>query len=241
MLEIHWLDKLTYEDGLKLQDETMQKVRSGQATDTLLLLEHEPVYTIGHTQDRSSLRSDTLPHPVHTINRGGQATYHGPGQLVAYPILNLTEIQRDLHRYLRFLEKAILQTAADFGLTANLSEGFTGVWIENRKMVSIGVGVRQWISMHGMAWNITPESLSGFTAITPCGIGGVQMTCLANEVKKEISVRQVGDAFSANFRQGHAEAKSAGNFEAAFSLHESEQTRDETALRKSEAPGAAAP
>ncbi|MFV0337744.1 MAG: lipoyl(octanoyl) transferase LipB [Chthoniobacterales bacterium] len=218
MLEIRWLGRVTYENGLVLQDECVQKVRGGSAPDTLLLLEHEPVYTIGHTQDRSSLRSDMLPYPIHTINRGGQATYHGPGQLVAYPILNLTEIQRDLHCYLRFLEKVILKTAADFGVAANLSEGFTGVWVGNRKMVSIGVGVRQWISMHGLAWNITRQSLDGFQAITPCGISGVEMTSLSQEAQKKLSVQEVSHALSANFRQGHAEAKSVKNFEAAFSL-----------------------
>ncbi len=171
-----------YARGLEMQDDLVARRRDGQAGDTLLLLEHEPVYTIGRTRERSSLGAvPMLPHPVHEISRGGQATYHGPGQLTGYPIVDLTRCGRDLHRYLRLLEQALIDTCACFGVKARRLEGMTGVWIEDRKLASIGVGVRRWISLHGFAINLTPESLSGFQAITPCGISGVKMTCLAAE------------------------------------------------------------
>jgi len=219
VLEIIWLGRMSFESALEYQEGLMTRVREGSAPDTLLLLEHEPVYTIGRTRDTSSLRTTTaLPHPVHTINRGGQATYHGPGQLIAYPILDLNRIERDLHHYLRFLEEAVIQSCREFGVEATRSNGLTGVWTEDRKMTSIGVGVRQWISMHGIGWNITAESVTGFAHITPCGIGGVEMTTLSREAGKEISVSTAADALAAVFRQGHAEAKAAESFSAAFSL-----------------------
>lgn len=176
-----------YARGLEMQDDLVARRRDGQAGDTLLLLEHEPVYTIGRTRERSSLGAvPTLPHPVHEISRGGQATYHGPGQLTGYPIVDLTRCGRDLHRYLRILEQALIDTCACFDVEAGRREGMTGVWVGDRKLASIGVGVRRWISLHGFAINLTPESLTGFQAITPCGISGVKMTCLTAETAQPI-------------------------------------------------------
>jgi lipoyl(octanoyl) transferase len=135
-----------------------------------------------------------LPHPVVETNRGGQATYHGPGQLVGYPILDLRQRGQDLHAHLRMLEDVLIETCRHFGVEAGRREGLTGVWVDDRKLASIGVGVKKWISMHGFAINITRESLSGFFAITPCGIDGVTMTCVSQEAGKEISVADFADA-----------------------------------------------
>jgi len=177
-----------------LQEDHVDAILAGALGDAVFLLEHEPVYTIGRLRDQTSLRDpSTLPFPVHETNRGGQATYHGPGQLTGYPILDLTPRGRDLHVHLRLLEEALIRTSAAFGVTATRREGFTGVWVENRKLASIGVGVRKWISMHGFALNVTRQCLPPFFAITPCGLDGVTMTSLETETGRPISVRQAAD------------------------------------------------
>ncbi|MDP4623930.1 MAG: lipoyl(octanoyl) transferase LipB [Akkermansiaceae bacterium] len=180
---------ISYSDGLKLQEDMVAGILSGETEDTIFLLEHDPVYTIGRLRDQSSLRAAaSLPHPVFEINRGGQATYHGPGQLVGYPILDLTPRGKDLHLHLRLIEDALIDACADLGVQAGRREGMTGVWVENRKLASIGVGVRKWISMHGFAINVTRESLPPFLSITPCGLDGVSMTCLDAESESEITM-----------------------------------------------------
>src|SRR5205807_10503670 len=156
--------------------------------DELLLLEHEPVYTIGRTPDKSSLlNSAHLPHPLFVINRGGQATYHGPGQLIGYPIVDLRRCGQDLHLYLRWLEQLLIDLLQVFGVTAARRDGLTGVWVEERKIASIGVGVRHWISMHGFALNVNGD-LSPFDQITPCGISNVAMTSIEKEAGKGVTV-----------------------------------------------------
>jgi lipoyl(octanoyl) transferase len=172
--------RLSFEAALALQEQLVQQVQCGEADETLILLDHEPVYTIGRTRDRSSLR-EGLPHAVFETNRGGQATYHGPGQLTGYPILDLNTRGRDLHFYLRFLEEYLIRFSAGFGVTAHRREGLTGVWVGERKLASLGVGVRKWISMHGFAINILATSTAAFSSITPCGLTGVEMTSLERE------------------------------------------------------------
>lgn len=187
-----------YEEGLRIQDAAVNAVLDGTGDETLFLLEHAPVYTIGRIRDQSSLRTrDSLPYPVFEISRGGQATYHGPGQLVGYPILDLRTRDRDLHAHLRKLEDAIIRTCQHFGVPADRREGLTGVWVENRKLASIGVGVRKWISLHGFALNVTNESLPPFFAITPCGIDGVTMSSIEKESGQPVSVKQVADVLAA--------------------------------------------
>jgi lipoyl(octanoyl) transferase len=172
--------RMSFEAALALQENLVAELQSGRGEETLVLLEHEPVFTIGRTRDRSSLRQN-LPHPVFETNRGGQATFHGPGQLVGYPVLDLSRRGRDLHRYLRFLEDLLIELSASYGVTAQNREGLTGVWVGPRKLASLGVGVRKWVSMHGFAINITRESTEAFAHITPCGLTGVEMTSLAHE------------------------------------------------------------
>jgi lipoyl(octanoyl) transferase len=199
---LHLPVPIDYEAGLRLQEGHVQAILDGIDGDTILLLEHLPVYTIGRLRDQSSLRDPaTLPYPVHEINRGGQATYHGPGQLVGYPILDLTPRGKDLHEHLRKLEDALIRACLRFNVNAGRRDGLTGVWVGNRKLASIGVGVRKWISMHGFAINITEESLPPFQAITPCGIDGVSMSCLENEAGREISVREASAVIAEELRQ----------------------------------------
>lgn len=202
-MEIQHLPGLiSYDDGLKLQQETVDAILAGEKSEIIYLLEHQPVYTIGRLRDRSSLRDPSfLPHPVHETNRGGQATYHGPGQIVGYPILNLTGRGKDLHEHLRKIEDALIRACQSFGVAATRRDGLTGVWVENRKLASIGVGVRKWISMHGFAINITAESLPPFFAITPCGLDGVSMTTLSAEAGREITITEASKAIEHELRQ----------------------------------------
>lgn len=182
MLPARWLGTLAYEDGLTLQDQLHAGILAGRTPEQVLHLEHQPVYTIGRTRDQSSLGDGcALPHPVHVISRGGQATYHGPGQLVSYPLLDLSGRGRDLHAYLRALEQALIDSCHDLGIPALRRDGLTGIWVEQRKLASIGVGVRRWVTFHGLAINVTSRALQGFAAITPCGLDGVSMTSLADE------------------------------------------------------------
>jgi lipoyl(octanoyl) transferase len=187
---------MKFADALVLQEELVTRKRDDRAAaDELLLLEHEPVYTIGRTPDRSSLLgAEHLPHPLFPINRGGQATYHGPGQLIGYPIIDLHRCGRDLHRYLRWLEQVLIELLADYKLPARRRDGLTGVWIGQRKIASIGVGVRYWITMHGFALNVGGD-LEPFRNIIPCGITDVAMTSIEKETGQTCSVVDIANAF----------------------------------------------
>ena len=194
-LRVPWLGRTEFAQALALQEELAAKKREDASLeDQLLLLEHEPVYTIGRTPDRSSLLGSThLPHPVFSINRGGQATYHGPGQLMGYPIIDLRRCGQDLHKYLRWLEQLLIDLLARYDIAAQRRESLTGVWVENRKIASIGVGVRHWITMHGFALNVCGD-LSPFDHIVPCGINNVAITSMEKETKKSFTVASVARA-----------------------------------------------
>ena len=194
-LRVRWLGRMQFAAALALQEEILAKKRKDRlSADELLLLEHEPVYTIGRTTDRSSLLGAThLPHPLFSINRGGQATYHGPGQLMGYPIIDLHRCGQDLHRYLRWIEQLLIELLTGYGIAASRRESLTGVWVENRKIASIGVGVRHWITMHGFALNVCGD-LSPFNHIVPCGINKIAMTSIEKETEKAFSVADVATA-----------------------------------------------
>ena len=191
-LRVRWLGRMDFATALALQEElVLKKRRDSSMEDYLLLLEHEPVYTIGRTPDQSSLLgAGHLPHPLFVINRGGQATYHGPGQLMGYPIIDLRRCGQDLHKYLRWLEQLLIDLLAENGITASRRESLTGVWVGNRKIVSIGVGVRHWITMHGFALNVSGD-LSPFNHIVPCGINNVAMTSMEKETGMPFTVARV--------------------------------------------------
>ena len=194
-----WLGRISYEDGLNLQEALVRQKTEGDPANHLLLLEHDPVYTMGRTRDESSLLAEELlPHPVHRTNRGGQATYHGPGQLVGYPLLDLNLHGRDLHKYLRFLEEVLIDVLDAYEVQGCRRDGLTGVWVEDRKIASIGVGVRRWISMHGFALNVARD-LPGFSAIIPCGIAGVTMTSLSQEAGRDLTTREVAETTATLF------------------------------------------
>ncbi len=206
-LNVRWLGRVEFAHALVLQEEIVARKRNDVSMeDQLLLLEHEPVYTIGRTPDQSSLSAAGsrptrdgelgaahLPHPLFAINRGGQATYHGPGQLMGYPIIDLRRCGHDLHKYLRWLEQLLIEVLAEYGITAMQRESLTGVWVEDRKIASIGVGVRHWITMHGFALNVSGD-LSPFNHIVPCGIDNVAMTSMEKETGAAFSVSDVAMA-----------------------------------------------
>lgn len=166
--------------------------------DILLLLEHPAVYTLGTGSSPDFIKFSSDQYPLYRVERGGEVTYHCPGQLVGYPILNLCYYRQDLHWYLRQLEEVIIQALAEYDLGGERVTGLTGVWIEGRKVAAIGVKVKRWITMHGFALNVCPD-LSGFNQIVPCGISDRPVGSLS-QFQPQITVEQVrlslGRAFS---------------------------------------------
>ncbi len=171
------LGLVEYTQALALQETLVKQRCAGEGVDTLLLLEHPPVFTLGRGADERNLLTPRGT-PVHRVSRGGEVTFHGPGQLVGYPILDLISHGRDVHAYLRRLEAVLIDVLTEYGLPAQRQPDLTGVWIENQKIASIGVGVRRWITYHGFALNVDPD-LSYFADIVPCGIRGVRMTSMS--------------------------------------------------------------
>lgn len=168
--------------------------------DSLLLLQHPPVYTLGQGADtRFLLDLDPTREELHRVERGGEVTYHCPGQLVGYAILNLHRHRLDLHWYLRQLEEVLIGTLAEYGLAAERIDGLTGVWLEGRKVAAIGIKVSRWITMHGFALNVCPD-LSGFEKIVPCGIAGKPVGSLA-QFLPEVSLAAVQKVVVEQFEQ----------------------------------------
>ncbi len=163
--------------------------QSPDLPDLLCLLEHPSVYTLGQASDTSFVRFEPGQYDLHRIERGGEVTYHAPGQLVGYPILNLNHYRPDLHWYLRQLEEVVIRTVAHYGLSGVRLEGLTGVWIDGFKVAAIGIKVSRWITMHGFALNICPDMV-GFGRIVPCGIAGRPVGSLAQWIPG-ITVAQV--------------------------------------------------
>lgn len=161
--------------------------------DILVLVEHPDVITLGRSAKPDNVLAPGAT-PVVAIERGGDVTYHGPGQLVAYPIFLLREDERDLHRYLRSLEEAVIRTVGDFGITATRHPGKTGVWTsakdDGRKLASIGVAVKKWVTLHGLALNVTTD-LARFAAINPCGFDASVMTSMARELGTSVDMDAV--------------------------------------------------
>ncbi len=168
-----------------------QKINNSQLDDVLILLEHPPVYTLGTGSTADFLKFDPQKSEfeIHRIERGGEVTYHCPGQLVGYPIMNLRYYRQDLHWYLRQLEAVIINTVANYGLKAYRVPKLTGVWLEGKKIAAIGIKVRRWITMHGFAVNVCPD-MSGFKQIVPCGIVDKPVGSLA-EFMPNITVEKI--------------------------------------------------
>jgi lipoyl(octanoyl) transferase len=185
-------------------DDLAQRRRAGEIPDQLLLLEHPHVLTLGRDAHIENILADSerlraLGVEVHEAGRGGDVTYHGPGQLVAYPILDLAPDRCDLHRYVRDLEHVMLGVLADFGISGFVVPGKTGVWVENAKVGAIGVRVARWITSHGIAFNVHSD-LAFFDLIVPCGLRDSAVTSLAALTgRDDLSVQDVGTRFAAHF------------------------------------------
>lgn len=178
-----------YREGLALQDALVRARAAGATGDWLLYPDHPAVLTVGRNPSEGSLRADanalaSLGVEVFEVPRGGDVTWHGPGQLVGYPVVALDRVDRDLHRWLRLLEETLIRALASHGIVSERSPGRTGVWVGERKIASLGVAVRRWVGYHGFALNVRPD-LSGFSLIHPCGLKGVQMTSMAAELGTE--------------------------------------------------------
>ncbi len=177
------LGPTSYRDGLELQEGLVQARAAGDTGDWLLFPDHPPVLTVGRNPSAGALLASpaTLSArgiEVFEVARGGDVTWHGPGQLVGYPILDLNSRGRDLHKYLRGIEQVLIQALAAYGIVAGRSARNTGVWVGDDKIASIGIAVRRWVSYHGFALNVAPD-LADFDLIHPCGLRGVRMTSLA--------------------------------------------------------------
>lgn len=186
---------LEYHTAWDLQRGIFQKVVEGGLTDTLILLEHPHTYTLGKTADRSNLIANDIylkdnKIAVVDIDRGGDITYHGPGQLVGYPIIDLKKWKMDSHKYLRALEEVLIGFCNEYSLSAGRIEGLTGVWINQRKIAAIGIKISRWVTMHGFALNISAD-LNYFGGIIPCGIKDKDVTSLEKETGMKHEMKPV--------------------------------------------------
>jgi lipoyl(octanoyl) transferase len=208
-LAIRRLGTVPYTDALALQQSLVEQRRAGRIPDTLLLLEHPAVITIG--VKRTDARAHVVATPerlaelgveVIETGRGGDVTFHGPGQLVAYPILDLRPDRQDVHQYVRDLEAVMIQVCAGYGVTAGRVPGYSGAWVDDRKIGAIGVRISRWITSHGLAFNVATD-LAGFDLIVPCGIADRGVTSLARELGRPVEPAEVGErlvqAFAAVF------------------------------------------
>ncbi|HSC34545.1 MAG TPA: lipoyl(octanoyl) transferase LipB [Thermodesulfobacteriota bacterium] len=187
--KVYKLGNVPYRKALEIQLKLLEMRTNGEIGDTLLLLEHPPTFTIGRRGNMGNLlaaKNYLSKAGIHfeVISRGGDITYHGPGQLVGYPIMDLNGMGRDIHKYLRNLEETIILSLADFGIRGRRIKGITGVWTKWHKIASIGVGVRRWVTYHGFALNVNTD-LSYFDMIVPCGIENVKMTSIQRWLGKK--------------------------------------------------------
>jgi lipoyl(octanoyl) transferase len=194
-LAVRRVGRIRYSEGLRLQAQLVGDRQAGRIPDTMLLLEHDPVFTLGQNAKREHVLvpTDALRargFDVEETGRGGDVTYHGPGQLVAYPIVDLSPDRKDVHRYLRDLEEALIRTCADYGLAAGRVDKMTGVWIGGRKVAAIGVRIARWVTSHGLALNVTTD-LNAFRHIVPCGLHGHDVTSLERELGRGVALDEV--------------------------------------------------
>jgi lipoate-protein ligase B len=213
-LQILDLGRVSYEKAWKYQKELVESRRRGEIGDSLVFVEHLPVLTLGRAWKPQNVLADGRELKekgveVYEVERGGDVTFHGPGQIVGYPIVDLAQRGRDLHRYLRDLEDVLIQTVASYGLEAGRKPGLTGVWVGEEKVCAFGVAVKSWVSYHGFALNVNTD-LSYFSLINPCGIQDKGITSLAKLLghwvdPEEVKAR-IAEAFAQVFGYSMEEA-----------------------------------
>lgn len=202
-ISCEWRGTVPYADGLTLQNERAEAVRKNGSGGTLLLLEHPPVLTDGRFGKGGNFvaSEDEIKRrgvEVHRTGRGGDVTFHGPGQLVSYPVISLREFGLGARAYVRALEETIIRTLRDFDVESARREGYPGVWTSGGKIASIGVAVRGGVTMHGSALNVNTD-LSYFSLIVPCGISGVTVTSMQEILGKRLDVKDVAMSYAQNF------------------------------------------
>ncbi|MFQ5848483.1 MAG: lipoyl(octanoyl) transferase LipB [Candidatus Methylomirabilales bacterium] len=201
--EVSWLGRVDYGEALALQRQRAAARMRGDVEDGLLLVEHPPVITLGRGATREHLCAgeDLLKArgiEVWEIERGGDVTFHGPGQLVGYPVLDLIQHGKDLHRYMRGLEQVLIRTLHTYGIQGERVRGQTGVWVDGAKIASIGVHVSRWVSWQGFALNVSVD-LRCFDLIVPCGLRGIRMTSMASLLDREVPVQAVAEVTAHEF------------------------------------------
>jgi len=201
--EARYLGRVAYPDGERLQESLVRDLIASRGGESLLLLEHPHVVTLGRGADGANVLLDEATRAaegigLHETGRGGDVTYHGPGQLVGYPILDLRPDRCDVHRYVRDLEEVLIRTARDFGVEAGRVSGRTGVWSGGRKLAAIGVRVSRWVTSHGFAFNVTTD-LSYFDHIVPCGIADAGVTSLLDRTGRRHDLEEVARAATFHF------------------------------------------
>lgn len=194
---------IDYKEAWDLQQEIHSKRVSGEVEDYLFLLEHPNTYTLGKTAHKENLvgSEDYLKQnqiSVYDIDRGGDITYHGPGQIVGYPIIDLNNWYKDAHKYLRALEEVIIKTCREYGLRCERNPKYTGVWLGDKKIAAIGIKISRWVTMHGFSFNVNTD-LNLFNGIIPCGIQDKSVTSLKQELKREIIIQEVKEKLLKNF------------------------------------------
>ncbi len=198
------LGLVSFHEALQRQERTLEETFHRRQPETVYVLEHPHVFTMGRAGKLENVlrRKDRTGNSIELvrINRGGDVTYHGPGQLVVYPHLDLRERGRDVHLFLRNLEKSLIQTAAHFGVNAFVRPGLTGVWASPGKLASIGISVRHWITTHGFALNVNTD-LSYFQRINPCGIVNCQMTSLSHSLGRPVDLSEVKAVLQRSFQE----------------------------------------
>ncbi len=203
LCHLHKLGLVDYGEGLRLQQELIRQRKAGEIPDTLLLLEHPHVYTLGRNAKRENLlisgeRLVQTGAKLHETDRGGDITYHGPGQLVGYPIFDLTSHRRDIAWFMRSLEEVFIGVASEYGIKAARIAGAPGVWVGNEKLVALGVHISRWVTSHGFAFNVSPD-LAYFDYIVPCGLKDKGVTSLARLLGREISMDEAMERTVAHF------------------------------------------
>ena len=204
------LGRVSYAEGLALQERLVRERQAQAAPDTLLLLEHDPVFTLGR-----NARAENVLFPaddlrargfdVFEVGRGGDVTYHGPGQVVGYPIVDLSPDRRDVHRYVRDLEDVLIRTCADYGIAAERVAGRTGCWVGREKIGAIGVRIARWVTSHGFAFNVAND-LAPFGLIVPCGIRDASVTSLTRLLGRPVATEEVMDRLQRHFESVFAAA-----------------------------------
>jgi lipoyl(octanoyl) transferase len=203
---VRWLGRVAYGEALELQQRLVAERRNGEIPDQLLLLEHPHVITLGTSSHTSNILVDDAERALLGIElfetgRGGDVTYHGPGQLVGYPILDLKPDRCDLHRYVRDIEDALMRALRTLGLQCSRKEGLTGVWLDEEKIAAIGVRVSSgWITSHGFALNVNTD-LAFFDSIVPCGIRDHGVTSIARALGREVAMADVCESVTAGFAE----------------------------------------